>query len=168
MIEKMKVVHIVSTAPEKDALLERLRELGVVHFSEKADADRQYLERFAALSRMAAVLQEYPHPAQETSPLSGDAFETLFRDVNECIERRKTLQAQQSAARAAAERLAEWGHFSPAQLRELRCEGWDIHIYRTDKKTVAALEAYPVVRFRNAKRSCPARRGICPASGRSW
>ena len=34
MIEKMKVVHIVSTAPEKDALLERLRELGVVHFSE--------------------------------------------------------------------------------------------------------------------------------------
>ena len=50
MIEKMKVVHIVSTAPEKDALLERLRELGVVHFSEKADADRQYLERFAALS----------------------------------------------------------------------------------------------------------------------
>ena len=147
MIEKMKVVHIVSTAPEKDALLERLRELGVVHFSEKADADRQYLERFAALSKMAAVLQAYPHAAQESSPLSDDAFETLFRDVNECIERRKTLQAQQSAARAAAERLAEWGHFSPAQLRELRCEGWDIHIYRTDKKTVAALEADPEVRF---------------------
>ena len=29
MIEKMKVVHIVTTASEKTALLDRLRELGV-------------------------------------------------------------------------------------------------------------------------------------------
>ena len=42
MIEKMKVVHIVTTASEKAALLDRLRELGVVHFAEKADADQRY------------------------------------------------------------------------------------------------------------------------------
>ena len=50
MIEKMKVVHSVTTASEKAALLDRLRELGVVHFAEKADADQRYSERFAALA----------------------------------------------------------------------------------------------------------------------
>ena len=58
MIEKMKVVHIVAAASEKTALLDKLRELGVVHFAEKADADQRYSERFAALAKAAAVLQE--------------------------------------------------------------------------------------------------------------
>ena len=147
MIEKMKVVHIVTTASEKAALLDRLRELGVVHFAEKADADQRYSERFAALAKAAAVLQEYPHGEQETAVLSDGEFETFFRELNECIGRRKALQEQQTAAHAAAEKLAEWGHFSPAELRELRQSGWDVHIYRTDKKTMAALESDPDVRF---------------------
>ena len=114
MIEKMKVVHIVTTASEKAALLDRLRELGVVHFAEKADADQRYSERFAALAKAAAVLQEYPHGEQETAVLSDGEFETFFRELNECIDRRKALQEQQTAAHAAAEKLAEWGHLSPA------------------------------------------------------
>ena len=43
MIEKMKVVHIVTTSAEKTALLDRLQQLGIVHFSEKASAARQQL-----------------------------------------------------------------------------------------------------------------------------
>ena len=54
---------------------------------------------------------------------------------------------RQAAAHAAAEKLAEWGRFVPAELRELKEQGWEIHIYRTDKKTMAALEADPDVRF---------------------
>ncbi len=147
MIEKMKVVHIVTTASEKTALLDRLRELGVVHFAEKAAADPRYAEHLAALSKAASVLQDYPHEPQETAPLSDSEFEPFFRTLNECIERKKALQEQLSAAHAAAERLSEWGHFSPAELRSLRDSGWDIHIYRTDKKTMAALEADTEVRF---------------------
>ena len=146
MIEKMKVVHIVTTASEKTALLDRLRELGVIHFAEKADADQRYLTRFAALSKAAAVLQEYPQ-GEQAAALSDEEFEAFFRELTDCIDRRKVLQEQQTAAHAAAERLAEWGHFSPAQLRELQSSGWDIHIYRTDKKTMAALERDPDVRF---------------------
>ena len=146
MIEKMKVVHIVTTASEKTALLDRLRELGVIHFAEKADADQRYLTRFAALSEAAAVLQEYPQ-GEQAAALSDEEFEAFFRELTDCIDRRKVLQEQQTAAHAAAERLAEWGHFSPAQLRELQSSGWDIHIYRTDKKTMAALERDPDVRF---------------------
>ena len=36
-----------------------------------------------------------------------------------------------TAVHAAAEKLAEWGAFSPADVRELADQGWDIHIYRT-------------------------------------
>ena len=56
MIEKMKVVHIVTTALEKKALLDKLQKMGIVHFSEKAGADQPLLQRFSDLSRMALVL----------------------------------------------------------------------------------------------------------------
>ena len=147
MIEKMKVVHIVAAASEKTALLDKLRELGVVHFAEKASADQRYLERFARLSRMEMTLQEYPKTPQETAVLSDGEFETFYQQLSDCMERKKALLEQQAAAHAAAEKLAEWGRFAPAELRELKEQGWDIHIYRTDKKTMAALEADPDVRF---------------------
>ncbi len=147
MIERMKVVHIVAVASEEAALLDRLRELGVVHFAEKADADQRYLERFTQLSRMAVTLQEYPHTQQETAVLSDEAFEEFYQQLSDCMERKKTLLERQAAARAAAEKLTEWGRFSPGELRDLKEQGWDIHIYRTDKKTMAELEADPDVRF---------------------
>ena len=67
MIEKMKVVHIVAAASEKTALLDRLRALGIVHFGEKASADQRHLERFAELSRMEMLLQEYTGQEPEKS-----------------------------------------------------------------------------------------------------
>ncbi len=144
MIEKMKVVHIVTTEPEKAAMLDRLRALGIVHFSEKAASDSRYTERFAALSRMTTALQEYPAQPEE-AVLSDEEFEPFFRDLSACLERKKSLQEKRTAAHAAAEKLAEWGRFSPAEVEELRAQGWDIHIYRTDKKTLAALTADPAI-----------------------
>ena len=147
MIEKMKVVHIVTTAAEKTALLDRLQQLGIVHFSEKASADQQHLQRFADLSRMVTVLQEYGNVPPEKVPLSNDEFEAFFSELSACMERKKALQEEQTAAHAAAERLAEWGRFSPTDLRSLKDAGWDIHIYRTDKKTMAALLNAPDVQI---------------------
>ncbi len=147
MIEKMKVVHIVTTESEKTSLLDRLRSLGIVHFSEKAAADQKYPERFAALSRLSMLLQEYPHEKQEASVLSDEDFEVFFQEMNDCLERKKSLQDQLTAAHTAAERLAEWGYFDPAQLEDLRRQGWDVHIYRGDKKTLTALAADPDVQM---------------------
>ena len=147
MIEKMKVVHIVTTAAEKTALLDRLQQLGIVHFSEKASADQRHLQRFADLSRMVTVLQEYGNVPPEKVPLSNDEFESFFSELSACMERKKALQEEQTAAHAAAERLAEWGRFSPTDLRSLKDAGWDIHIYRTDKKTMAALLNAPDVQI---------------------
>ena len=146
MIEKMKVVHIVAAASEKTALLDRLRALGIVHFGEKASADQRHLERFAELSRMEMLLQEYTGQEPEKKLLPDKEFEVFYKDLAACIDRHKALQEQKTAVHAAAERLSEWGAFSPAELRSLGNQGLDIHIYRTDKKTAAALAADPDVR----------------------
>ena len=146
MIEKMKVVHIVTTVPEKADMLTRLRALGIVHFSEKAASDPRYPERFAALSRMTTALQEYPAQPEEAL-LSDEEFESFFQKLSACLDRKKALQEKRTAAHASAEKLAEWGRFSPAEVEELRSRGWEVHIYRTDKKTLAALTADPDISF---------------------
>ena len=89
MIEKMKVVHIVTTVPEKADMLTRLRALGIVHFSEKAASDPRYPERFAALSRMTAALQEYPAQPEEAL-LSDEEFESFFQKLSACLDRKKS------------------------------------------------------------------------------
>mgnify|MGYP001620219711 FL=1 len=96
---------------------------------------------------MEMTLQEYPKAQQETTVLSNSEFEAFYQQLSDCMERKKALLEQQAAAHAAAEKLAEWGRFVPAELRELKEQGWEIHIYRTDKKTMATLEADPDVRF---------------------
>ena len=166
MIEKMKVVHIVTTAAEKTALLDRLQQLGIVHFSEKASADQQHLQRFADLSRMVTVLQEYGNVPPEKVPLSNDEFESFFSELSACMERKKALQEEQTAAHAAAERLAEWGRFSPTDLRSLKDAGWDIHIYRTDKKTMAALLNAPDVQIIRCENTAAAAKFVAE-SGRN-
>ena len=101
----------------------------------------RHLERFAELSRMEMLLQEYTGQEPEKKLLSDKEFEVFYKDLAACIDRHKALQEQKTAVHAAAERLSEWGAFSPAELRSLKDQGLDIHIYRTDKKTAAALAA---------------------------
>ena len=76
--------------------------------------------------------------------LSDSEFEAFYQQLSDCMERKKALLEQQAAAHAAAEKLAEWGRFVPAELRELKEQGWEIHIYRTDKKTMERHRKYLV------------------------
>ncbi len=143
MIEKMKVVHIVAAQTQKTELLDALRALGIVHFAEKADADQGYLERFAALSRLITVLEE--QGVRET--LDDDQFKVLFDELNACLERKKALEAECAAAVSACDTLAGWGSFSPAEIKELKAQGFELHFCRVDKKLLASLEADEEIRF---------------------
>ena len=73
MIEKMKMVHIVSSSSRKDEMLEGLRALGVMHLAEKKSADREVTERFQSLSKTAAALKEYaPKKGADAEVLSDE------------------------------------------------------------------------------------------------
>ena len=147
MIEKMKVVHIVAAQTQKTELLDALRALGIVHFAEKADADQTYLERFAALSRLITVLEEQGVSEVEAEALDDVKFKQLYDGLNACLERKKALETERAAAVSACDTLAGWGSFSPAEIKELKAQGFELHFCRVDKKLLASLEADKEVRF---------------------
>lgn len=147
MIEKMKIVHVVTCQARKDALVDALRTLGIVHFAEKAGADRAWTERFASLSRMSMALQDYAPKQEEQTLLSDEAFEKLYQTVDSAMERKKELTAARSAAVTGADRIRQWGSFEPKDVLALRRQDFDLHFYRVDKKAFAALSADKDVQF---------------------
>ena len=132
MIEKMKVVHIVAAQTQKTELLDALRALGIVHFAEKADADQTYLERFAALSRLITVLEEQGVSEVEAETLDDVKFKQLYDGLNACLERKKALETERAAAVSACDTLAGWGSFSPAEIKELKAQGFELHFCLVD------------------------------------
>ena len=148
MIEKMKVVHIVSSVSKKKEMLTALRDLGVLHIAERKQADRDTTERFTALSKTATALKEYAEKDQKKADiLSDEAFEKVFKSVSKTLEKKATLIQKRSAANAEAERIAPWGDFSPAQLKELKEYGFDFHFYRLGKSEYEAALQDENVRF---------------------
>ncbi|MBE6041852.1 MAG: hypothetical protein E7220_04945 [Clostridiales bacterium] len=153
MIEKMKMVHIVTSASGKEEMLKGLRDIGVMHLAEKQSADREVLDRFQALSRTELTLKEYAEPKQEGSKeiLSDDEFNEMYSNVLEALDRKSLLGQEISAANAEIDRVAPWGDFSPEDVKALKEDGFDLHFYRIgDKEFQAALADENIRLFRLA------------------
>ena len=137
MIEKMKKVHIVTSVSGKEEMLKGLREIGVVHLAEKKGAERAVTDRFQALSKTAMALRDYADPKQKKGSeklLTGEAFEKMYGEVTDTLEEKGFLTQEINAANMEVDRIAEWGDFSPAELSELKAQGFDFHFYRMGEK----------------------------------
>ena len=131
MIEKMKKVYIVSSVSKKDKMLESLRDLGVLHLAERKSPDRVLSERFANLSKVEMALKDYAKKDQPKAELLNDEeFEELFKKTQETMDQKSVLIQERSAAVSEAERIFDWGDFSPSQIKELRNLGYDLHFYK--------------------------------------
>ncbi len=131
MIEKMKKVYIVSSVSKKDKMLESLRDLGVLHLAERKSPDRVLSERFANLSKVEMALKDYAKKDQPRAELLTDEeFEELFKKTQETMDQKSVLIQERSAAVSEAERIFDWGDFSPSQIKELRNLGFDLHFYK--------------------------------------
>ena len=136
MIEKMKMVHIVTTVSRKEEMLEGLRDMGLLHLAERKSADRASVERFATLSKTAGQLTEYAPKKQkrkETPILSDEAFETMYSGVLNALEKKVSLAQTIGQDTAEIERVQPWGEFSPESVKELRDLGFNLHFYRVEK-----------------------------------
>ncbi|MBO4234950.1 MAG: hypothetical protein J5928_00720 [Firmicutes bacterium] len=151
MIEKMKMVHIVTSASGKKEMLKGLRDIGVMHLAEKQSADREVTDRYQALSRTAMALKDYADPKQKGSEevLSDDEFKKMYSGVLAALEKRTVLNQEISAANTEIDRVSAWGDFSPEELAELRKEGFDFHFYRIGDKEYQAAVQDENVRFIN-------------------
>lgn len=139
MIEKMKIVSVVSLDSRKEALVGELRELGVMHFSEKAVADSECVERFALLNRTASFLKDYSDKPAEKQ-LDGAEFEELLNEVTAARERYASLEDERRTLSFELEKLRPWGDFSPDEIRQMREDGVDLRVYRLSKQQYKELQ----------------------------
>ncbi|MBP5291955.1 MAG: hypothetical protein J6Y90_05005 [Lachnospiraceae bacterium] len=146
MIEKMKKVYIVSSVSRKEEMLESLRDMGVLHLAERKSPDRNLSERFSMLSKIDTALKDYSKKNQpEAKLLTDEEFEDLFLKTQEVMDKKSMLIQTRSAAVSETERLLDWGDFSPAQIRELKNYGYDLHFYNIAQNDFEAAKESPDV-----------------------
>jgi V/A-type H+-transporting ATPase subunit I len=149
MVEKMKMVHIVTSASAKEEMLKGLRDIGVMHLAERQSADREVSDRFQTMSKTEMALKDYADPkqAQSSEILTDDEFKKMYDGVLEAIDRKAALGQEISTANTEIDRIAAWGEFSPQELKELKEAGYDFHFYRMGSKEFQALQAEESVKF---------------------
>ena len=135
MIEKMKMVCVVSSVSRKDEMLDGLRTLGLLHLAEKKSPARAVAERFTTLSKTASALTDYAPDkksrSKESTPVLSDSeFEEMYQGVLSALDRKSALEQEISAANAEIERIKAWGNFSPDEVTALKDAGYDLHFYR--------------------------------------
>ena len=138
MIEKMQMVYIVSSVSRKDEMLEGLRNLGLLHLAEKKSPARAASERFTTLSKTATALLDYAPDKKSrnkgTAPVLSDReFEEMYQGVLNAMDEKSALTQDISAANAEIDRIKAWGNFAPAELKQLKEAGYDLHFYRLGK-----------------------------------
>ena len=141
MIEKMKKIMIVAPSGRKTALLDGLRNLGVVHISEKAAPDAGLSERLASLNRIRSVLAEKAEkgngPAEDI--LTGASFEALHSSLVSEVDEKAVLSDEIVRLGLVRDSIAKWGDFDPAEVKELASYGMDFSFYLIGAREIAAL-----------------------------
>lgn len=157
MIEKMKMVYIVSSLSQKKEMLDELKKLGVLHIAEKKSADRATSERFSDVSKTASMLLEYApdkkaaKKLEKPEPLTGEAFYKLYADVKDTFEKKAALIQDLTLAQAEIDRISPWGEFEPRDLECIRESGYDFHFYRLTKEEYKRAVASEEIRLIHLK-----------------
>lgn len=127
MIAKMKRLHLVCLAAERDAALERLRALGAVHLDlgsaqgeGVARARGRAADAAKALRAVAKARTAHPEAAAGTSRLA---------DVDEILAAQAEVEAMRASASALSRQIARYepyGDFDPALAGRLLAQGIDL------------------------------------------
>ena len=141
MIVPMRKVHIVARQRDQDRLLERLRDLGVVHLEPvdraRAVADEETVAAIARLGRAVQVLREVI-PAGEPPALGPvEAAAEVLRIQHDSVERNHRLASlhQQWA------QTALWGDVRLKQFADLRKAGLEVRFSAVPRRQVGEIQA---------------------------
>lgn len=148
MIEKMNLTHIVALEQNKDQMVSALRDLGVLHISEKCSADEKINARFALLQKLSIELSEYA-PKEKTAEtiLNDDDFEEMFQNTKKALERKTVLEEERTNKLLSVDKISAWGDFDPQKVKELKENGLDFHFYRIDKKELKKLSETQDIKY---------------------
>ena len=117
MITQMKKYTFLVFHREYDAFLEQLRDLGVVHITEKAagNADDQQLQHLLAEADNIRKLIAQGAPDQ-------------------LLQEKAALEQRIAATQKEADRMAVWGDFSAKRMEQLQQAGYTLRYFTCPKK----------------------------------
>ena len=148
MIEKMNLTYIVAMEAKREEMLLALRDLGVMHISERNGADEQILTRFSAIGKLLTALNDYVDTEkQETKILDDKDFEELFDSTKKALERKAVLEESRTSMLLEIEKIKAWGDFDPNEIKKLALNGLEFHFYRLDKKEYKKLSENESIKF---------------------
>ena len=156
MIQKMKKIVIVAPSERKAALLDGVRDLGLVHVTEMAAPDSALSAELNDLNRVRTVLQEAQKAQKaaekkkkgkdskevaEEKPvmLDGAFFNTLHKSLLSKIDERSSLSDGLNKLKIAKENIAKWGDFDPSEVNKLKDAGFELSFYLIDVKLMQTL-----------------------------
>ena len=138
MIEKMKKIIVVAPSERKAALLSGIRDLGVIHITEKAAPDAVLSAQLAELTKMRSVLAEMPKTEQKEI-ITGAAFDSVHKSLLTATEEKRQLSESIVKMKVEREKIAKWGDFNPKDFELLSEKGLDFSFYLIGAKEVANL-----------------------------
>jgi V/A-type H+-transporting ATPase subunit I len=140
MIAPMKKVYVAARQSDRDALLEAVRDLGMVHIDpvdpDQAVADEQTSQRVDTLHRAAVILDNH-EPADTAPDLDPEDAAREVMSIDRANTERHTRLA---ALHRQIEELRMWGDVTLDQLTEIEDAGLAIHFVELAPEQVDQLE----------------------------
>ena len=136
MIEKMKKIIVVAPKDRKTQLLSGIRDLGVIHITEKAAPDAGLSAKLSELYRMRSVLAEMPKVEQK-EVITGAAFDAVHNSLLSATEEKRQISESITKMKVEREKVAKWGDFDPSDLVMLSEKGLYFRFYLIGKKEIA-------------------------------
>ncbi|MDR2701256.1 MAG: V-type ATP synthase subunit I [Spirochaetaceae bacterium] len=131
MIVPMKKVSLLMMDKNKDAALERLRELGVVHLEKKSASSpalNKLMDRHTRLEIASGVLAAFtPKKGSKVEPPEFDG--DIAGHVVALSERRKKLQDYMFNHQREKSSFEKWGEFEPRDFKFLANNGVPVYLY---------------------------------------
>jgi V/A-type H+-transporting ATPase subunit I len=166
MIVPMKKVSVVVMDKNKEAALDQLRELGIMHLERKTVASpalNALIERRARIDAVLGTLHAFAPKKGTGSASQADGAAAayggdLVSHVVALADRRKEAEEAVFGAEREKQRLEKWGDFDPAEFKALTDYGIEAYLYDV---SLASYENnvgdVPVIVLESGKKAASAR-----------
>ena len=133
MIVPMKKVTVLVLEHSRDAALERLRKIGVIHLEAIRPAESEDVEAARKeFEYVARALEVLPHKPQAAA--SGRPAMEVVHALWEILHERKATEDEIEALQHERQRIAPYGDFDPAAVRALAEKGIFVRLYQGSPK----------------------------------
>ena len=130
MITPMKKVTILCLDSERRESLEKLRELGVLHVTALQNPTGNVLNSAKnEVSRVQKALDAIPASKKKSEPSKDVSGESVVKEVQQLLERKKLAEDRASEAESALSRYGAFGNLDPESVKALESRGVFVRLY---------------------------------------